>query len=138
MKRAVFIIIASLLCVSCGKLHGEFAFRQKDEKGYRHILPRLEFDAAETVDWIYRFDPLSGKRSIGVILMKKELGWVDIMTSQDYVDEIKQIVYGKISGLEPGDYKLVLTEIKTEKTVLIDEKEFYLYSDDEPLEDPGD
>lgn len=138
MKRASIILIISLLCVSCGKLHGEFAFRQKDDKGYKTILPRLEFNASETVDWLYRFEPLSGKRTIGIILMKKELGWVDIMTSQDYVDEIKQIVYGKISGLEPGDYKIVLTEIKIEKSVLVDQKEFYLYSDDEPLEEPED
>lgn len=138
MKRASIILLLSLLCASCGKLHGEFAFRQKDDKGYRTVLPRLEFNASDTVDWLYRFEPLSGKRTIGIILMKKELGWVDIMTSQDNVDEIKQIVYGKISGLEPGDYKLVLTEIKLEKSILIDQKEFYLYSDDEPLEEPED
>ncbi|HPS58470.1 MAG TPA: hypothetical protein PK514_10220 [Spirochaetota bacterium] len=138
MKKAAAVFIISLLCASCGKLHGEFAFRQKDDKGYKHLLPRLEFDASETVDWIYKFDVVTGKRTIGIILMKKELGWVDIMTSADYVDETRQLVYGKISGLEPGDYKLVLTEIKTEKSVLIDQKEFYLYSDEEPLEEPLD
>lgn len=131
-------MIIFLFCISCGKLHGEFAFRQKDDKGFKHILPRLEFNSSETVDWMYKFKPLTGKRNIGIILMKKELGWIDIITSQDYVDEIKQIIYGKISGLEPGEYKLVLTEIKTEKTVLIDQKEFYLYSDEESLEEPLD
>lgn len=138
MNRTALLLILALVCVSCGKLHGEFAFRQKDDKGYRHILPRLEFDATETVDWMFKFEPLSGKRSIGIIIMKKELGWVDIMTSRDYVDEVKHIVYGRISGLDPGNYKIVLTEIKTEENILIDQKEFYIYSDEDFPEEPSD
>lgn len=138
MKRAVYILILSLVCISCGKLHGEFAFRHKDDKGYKRLLPRLEFNASETIEWLYKFDAFTGKRKIGIILMKKELGWVDIMTSEDYVDEVKQIIYGRISELEPGDYRIVLTEIRTEKSLLIDQAEFYLYLDEEPLEEPED
>ena len=138
MKRAALLFLIGVFCVSCGRLHGEFAFRQGNDKGYKRILSRLEFDSGENVDWIYSFQNASGKRSIGVIFMKKELGWVDIMTSRDYIDETKQIVYGNIQGFEPGEYKLVLTEITLNGGRKIDEKEFYIYSDEEPPEGPSD
>ena len=138
MKKLCLLLLASLVLVSCGKLHGEFGFRYTGDQAYKRDLPRYEFDSAKEVDWVYKFDSVSGRASIGVIIMKKELGWIDILTTQDYVDEFKQIVYGNLKELEPGDYKLVLIEMSTVGSRTIDEREFYIYSDEEPLEEPSD
>ncbi len=136
MKRFFIILLAVALPLSCGKLKGEFSFRMPGDQGYKRNLARCEFNAASTVEWMYSFESVSKRVSIGVIILKKELGWIDILTSQDYVDEVKITVLGKLSGLEPGDYKLVLTEMTAAGSRTIDELEFYIYSDEEPLDEP--
>lgn len=138
MKKYVLLILVTFLWLSCGKLHGEFGFRYPGDQAYNRNLQQYEFDSAKEVEWVYKFESVSKRTSIGVITMKKELGWVDIFTTRDYVDEFKQIVYGKLSELEPGDYKLVLTEMSPEGSRIIDEREFYIYSDEEPLDEPFD
>jgi len=138
MKKFPPLILLILIPLACGKLHGEFGFKYSEDKGYKRNLQRYEFDAAKDVQWIYRFDAVQGRSSLGVIILKKELGWIDIITGQDYIDEYKQIVYGTISGLEPGYYRLVLVELVPDsKNRQIDEREFYIYSDEEPLEEPS-
>lgn len=134
----LILLIVTLALTSCSKLRGEFGFRYAEDKGYKRNMTRYEFDASKEVQWIYQFGSVGSRASIGVILLKKEIGWVDIVTSQDYVDEVKHIVYGTLKELEPGDYKLVLTEVTQSGNRQIDECEFYLYSDAEPLEEPFD
>jgi hypothetical protein len=132
----IFILLFSLpLILSCGKLKGEFAFQNPGEKGYKVNQSRFEFNSSESVNWIYKFDTAPGGRiKLGVIILKKELGWIDILTTTDYIDSMKCIVYGTLKDYEPGNYKIVLVELIPEGSKAIDEIEVYIYSDEEVLE----
>ena len=138
MKRCYLILIlifSLLLILSCGKLKGEFAFQNPGEKGYKVNQSRFEFNSSESVNWIYKFDSAPGSRvKLGVIILKKELGWIDILTTTDYIDSMKNIVYGTLKDYEPGDYKIVLVEPTPEGNKTIDEIEVYIYSDEEVLD----
>ncbi len=136
MKRfALYIIIFLTVFISCGKLKGQFAFKEPLDKSYKIGQERLEFDSSEEVKWLYKFNNFPGNRiRLGVIILKKELGWVDVLSMPDFIDEQKDVVYGAIKGLDPGDYKLVITEFEDNKTVIIDSCEFYIFSDEETLD----
>ena len=114
----------------CKKLKGEFAFKFPEDQGYKLLRDKLEFSSADEIDWIYKFNSISSKRSeIAVIIFKKEFGWIDILTLIDYIDSGKNIIYGKLKDFEPGDYKIVLIET-AKGNKIIDEIEIYLYSDE--------
>jgi hypothetical protein len=138
MKRFFFITISLfplLLILSCGKMKGEFAFQNPGEKGYKVNKSRLEFNSSESVNWIYKFDTTPGGRiKLGVIILKKEIGWIDILTTTDYIDPMKNIIYGTLKDYEPGDYKIVIVELTSEGNITIDEVEVYIYSDEEVLD----
>ena len=123
----VILILGSLL--SCGNLKGEFAFRNPGDKGFRVIHDQLEFDAHSGVKWLYRFKSVRSRVKLGVVILKKEIQWVDILTRGEYIDASRQIIYGDIRGFKPGDYKIVITEVTEEGSRLIDECTIYLYSD---------
>lgn len=134
MRKSLFLLVF-LLLISCGRLKGEFAFQNPEDKGYKINKSRYEFDSSKEVNWVYKFDSVPGSKiNLGVIILKKEIGWIDILTTSDYIDEIKNIVYGTLKGLEPGDYKIVIVELTTEGNKKIDEIEIYLYSDEEVLD----
>jgi len=132
--KAPLILILFLAVFSCGKPKGEFAFKLPEDKGYRKIVNTPEFDSAAEVDWIYSFGSFRGRRNLGVIILKRELLWVDILAYTDFVDAEKKIVYGNIRGLEPGDYRLMITEITENEQKTIDEVYFYIYSDREEMD----
>ena len=135
MKKYSCLLIFFLLLLSCGKLKGEFAFQNPGEKGYKVNQSRYEFNSSKEVNWIYQFDSVPGSRiKLGVIILKKELGWIDILTTTDYIDPLKSIVYGTLKEYEPGDYKIVLVEPTSEGNKTIDEIEVYIYSDEEVLD----
>jgi len=135
MKKSAFLIISLFLIISCGKLKGEFAFQTPEDKSYKINQSRFEFDSAKEINWIYQFDSIPGDRiKLGVIILKKEIGWIDILTTSDYIDPLKNIVYGTLKGFEPGDYKIVLVEATSEGSKAIDEIEVYIYSDEEVLD----
>lgn len=123
----VVLILGSVL--SCGNLKGEFAFRSPGDKGFRVMQNRLEFDVDSGFKWLYRFKSVRSRVKIGVVILKKEIQWVDILTRGDYIDGSRKIIYGDIKGFEPGDYKIVITEVTGEGNTLIDECSIYLYSD---------
>ncbi len=129
--NAVILLFFALGLLSCGRPEGEFAFKFPEDKGYRKVLNSPEFDSAVEVDWIYTFSSIRGRVNLGVILLKKELLWVDILAYTDYADSEKRIVYGKIKSLDPGDYRLMITEIKDDEQNIIDELYFYIYADRE-------
>lgn len=136
MKRLhTLIVITILFSASCGKLKGEFAFQTPLDKSYKIRQERLEFNSAEELKWIYKFKVIPSKKiKLGVIIMKKELGWVDILSMPDYIDPMKGMVYGTVSEFEPGDYRIVITEITEDETTIIDKCDFYLFSDEEELD----
>ena len=127
-------LILLLTVFSCGKPKGEFAFKLPEDKGYRKVIKNPEFDSAVEVDWIYTFDSFRWRMNLGVIILKRELLWVDILAYTDYADSEKRIVYGKLKGLEPGDYRLMITEITDSEQNTIDEVYFYIYSDREEMD----
>ena len=132
--KAVILLFFAVALLSCGKPEGEFAFKLQEDKGYRKVLNSPEFDSAVEVDWIYTFNRIRGRVNLGVIILKKELLWIDILAYTDYADSEKKMVYGTIKGLDPGDYRLMITEIKDNEQNIIDEVYFYLYSDREELD----
>jgi hypothetical protein len=137
MKRLVlfFLLIFLIPIFYCQKLKGEFAFKLPEDKGYKLLLNKFEFSSTEEVDWIYRFDSVSSDRTeIGVIIFKKEIGWIDILTLTDYIDSEKNIIYGKLKDFAPGDYKIVLVQTVSGENKIIDEVEIYLYSDEDVLD----
>ena len=135
-KLSLCVLLFFLIPVlSCQKLKGEFAFKLPEDKGYKLLLKNSEFSAAEEVDWVYKFDSISSKRiEIGVIILKKEIGWIDILTLTDYIGPNKNIIYGKLKDFTPGDYKIVLIQSVLGENQIIDEIEIYLYSDEDVLD----
>lgn len=137
MKNLIYplLLLLLLFTISCGKLKGEFAFQTPEDKGYKINQNRYEFDITKEINWIYKFDSMPGKRiKLGVVIMKKEIGWIDIVTTSDYIDPMKNIIYGTLKELEPGEYKIVIVEPTSEGNRTIDEVEIYLYSDEEVLD----
>ncbi len=121
----------SALLLSCSRPSGEFAFQLPEDYGYKKPADLLEFNSSDEVNWIYSFSSISGRLKLGVILLKKELVWVDILSYSDYADSEKSTLYGKIQGLDPGDYRLVITEIVEDEQKVLDEIEFYIFTDDD-------
>lgn len=123
-----FILLYIIIILTgCGRLEGEFAFKTFMEDSYKRIDKPLEFNKEETVDWAFVFNNAGDKYDIAVVLMKKELIWVDINTRIQEISPESNIVYGKIQGLEQGNYKIVIANNGT----VIGEREFQIYSDDE-------
>jgi hypothetical protein len=133
MKKIIstlfFVFFAVLL--SCGRPSGEFAFKLPEDKGYKKPAVLPEFNSSDEVNWIYSFSSIRGHLKAGVILLKKELVWVDVLSYSDYADSEKTILYGKIQGLDPGDYRLMITEILEDEQKVLDEIEFYIFTDDD-------
>ena len=133
MNRRLFLNSAFLLfiCMSfasfpgCGKLEGEFAFREIGNKAYRMVSGVPEFAESDRIEWVFRFKEIVEKHNIGIILLKKELVWVDIHTRIEIINEKKNLIYGTIEKLEKGNYKILITE----KETIIGEKEFVIYSE---------
>ena len=136
MKRLFLLLLLLLIpSFSCQKLSGEFAFKTHDDQGYKLIRNKLEFSAAEEIDWIYKFNSIVTQRiQIGVVIYKKELGWIDIITVTEYIDSTKNIIYGKLKELEPGDYRIVLIRTGLGNNKIIDEVEIYLYTEEDLLD----
>jgi len=131
----IILIFFLLLPLACGKLKGEFAFQTPLDKSYKIRQERLEFNTADEIKWIYKFKTAPAKKiKLGVIIMKRELGWVDIISMPDFIDEMKSMLYGTIKDFEPGDYRIIITEITEDETTIIDKCDFYLFSDEEELD----
>ena len=133
MKKIILLIILFHFSffVSCGKPEGDFAFKLPEDRGYKKILSTPEFDSNVSVNWIFTLSSIRGKTDYGIIILKKELIWVDILSYTDYTDSEKQSIYGTIKDLEPGDYRLMITEIDGDDQRAISEIEFYVYTDED-------
>lgn len=132
-RISVLFFIFSLL-FSCAKPHGEFAFKVEHDKGYRINPERLEFDSNKKMMWIYSFKNIRSRIKLGVVILKRELSWVDVLSRPDYVDSKKKIVYGTFNNYEPGDYRIIITQIDDDGSAKIDECTLYLYSDSDSFD----
>lgn len=120
----IFIIIISL---ACGSQKGEFAFKFSLDDAFRKIKGNVEFPYGQEVQWAYIYKEIPASKKVGVILLKKEIVWVEKSVKSDHVDRSKKVIFGTISNLEEGRYKIMLTDILKEKR--IDEVEFVIYND---------
>jgi hypothetical protein len=134
MLRNTFVfIIPALIFVSCTKTAGDFAFKGFFDDTYRKIAGTPEFPSDREIKWVFAFSAAQGAKAIGVVYLKKELVWVEIMTESEGIEPGHSIVYGTIKGLRPGKYQIVLTD-PAEDNREIARKDFVIYT---PGDDDG-
>jgi hypothetical protein len=128
-KLLILILTAPLLLLSCVRLEGEFALRRPLEDSYRRIHGDVEIQSNTKVDWVFKLNTVpSGNRRIGVFTTKKEIVWVEIQSRFDEVNREKSIIYGTISDLPEGEYRIILTDIMRDNR-MIRSFDFRVYSD---------
>lgn len=110
---------------ACGQLKGKFACKSQLDDHYRKMNNNHEIKSDEKIKWVYVFDKFSGKHKIGVIILKKEIVWVDVLSWQDVVTPTENIIYGTIEDFQDGEYKIILTE----NDEAFDEQRFIVYTD---------
>jgi hypothetical protein len=104
--------LLSIFLFSCGGLKGEFAIKKFGDDYFRKIANKnLQFRSSERINWVYKPKNVSGRTRVGVILLKKDISWIDISRRSDYVDMEKTAIYGEIYDLPPGRYRIILTEV---------------------------
>ena len=126
-KLLIFILLF-VSFFSCTVGNGQFAFKYDLDDAFRRIEGDIEFAADKRVDWIYRFNRNIISSKIGIIILKKEIVWVEVK-SRSIMLENDRIIYGTIEGLDEGTYKIMLTDVMNEAE--IDEVIFNVYNDDE-------
>jgi hypothetical protein len=127
-------VLLALVTASCG-LDGQFGFKKFGDDTYRRLDGTPEFEAGETVDWVFAFKQKLGRYNIGIVYQKKELVWVEVLSKVGRIDKDNRVVYGTIKDLPPGEYQIVLTDLQ-EDNKLIDKKDFIIYKKDD--EDDAD
>lgn len=126
MRRISYFFLFIVLLTGCSHPEGEFAFRSGIDNRFKRMDGIPEFPQQEKVDWCFAFKKDYGKRDIGVIVMKKEIVWVDVVKQRERIDSSKRVIFGTIEGYTKGRYKLILTD----NNEIIGEKEFIVYSEE--------
>ena len=121
------LILSVFFYFSCGSQKGAFAFKYPLDDAFRKIKGNIEFPHGQDVQWAYIYGGAPSSKKVGVILLKKEIVWVENDVRSDYVDRSKKVIFGSILNLKEGKYKIILTDIAQEKK--IDEFEFLIYND---------
>jgi hypothetical protein len=123
-SSSAFLACAAILFVTagCWGLNGTFAYKTLEMDSYRTMYDNMEFAADSPVDWVFKFSS-SGKKRIGVILVKHELVWAEVRKDTQEIEKEKPQVWGKIEGLSPGEYKIMITY----NNDLVAEKPFIIY-----------
>lgn len=129
LKTAIYCAVVIPFLIACGKLEGEFSIKKDGDEAYKKIIRGLELAPGEKINWIFRFRRVVGRNKIGVLVLKKEVVWVDIKKWIDYVNWEKEIVYGVIENLPPGKYRIDITDIE-ENNRAIANLVFMIYPDE--------
>lgn len=124
-KKILSIIFIVIVLSGCGKLKGTFAYKTIDMDMYRLWNYDMEFDRDDKIDWVFKINEIDKERYVGVVMLKKEVGWIDIDKYTATITPFAPNVYGEFQNLEPGNYKVTLVE----QGMLIDEVEFIVYDD---------
>lgn len=125
-------VMLLLLFVSCGRLEGEFALRRFSDDVFRKAGGSFECRVTEEVQWAYVLKKADRRRDIGVVIQKKEIGWVEVKTRTDYIGLEKRAVHGLINGYGPGEYQIVILDVSDDNSVL-GRLKFFVY-DERPAE----
>lgn len=129
-KHIPLILLLFILLFSCGDLKGDFAVKTLFEDTYRKASGTLEIELGKELQWVYQFGKIPVNTRIGIVLLKKEIFWVDVNTSSQTLGGARNIIYGTISQLPPGQYRIVLTDV-AKSNAIIDDLSFVIYSDDD-------
>ena len=103
-------VICFLFILSCGKISGEFAFKTEFDDIFRKPLRMPEIDTNQKTEWVYSFNSDFARRDIYVIIMKKEVTWIEIAAYKDFAGGGKMTVGGVIEGYEAGQYRILLID----------------------------
>lgn len=123
------VLLAAQFMVSCAVQRGEFAFRKNLEDSYHKPVSRPEFSTTDKVKWAYVLSKVKKERALGVVVLKKELVWVEINARMETLTPRNRVIYGEINDYEAGDYRIIITE----KNKKLDEIEFIIYQDKDDL-----
>jgi len=121
MKKKIFIaaiLFLVLFAEACVRLEGGFAIRRYNEETYRKRVTPFECAVAEEVQWAFLFDKVTRRHDIAVIIQKKEIGWVESRSWSDYISREKSAVHGTIKDFEPGEYQIMILQVKENNKVL--------------------
>jgi hypothetical protein len=124
------LIFITALSTACGS-KGNFAYKKFDMDSYRTMGESFEFPTDEPFDWAYQFPTPPGKKKMGIIILKKELVWVEIKKDTQNTEKGSPFVHGHIEGFEPGEYKIAVVNGNT----LVAEKYFTLFDPALPEKD---
>ncbi|OHD65557.1 MAG: hypothetical protein A2176_03135 [Spirochaetes bacterium RBG_13_51_14] len=126
LKYITMIFVLAALAISCVGMKGQFGFRRFGDDAYRRIDGVPEFAGDEQVSWVYAFKKKYGEHEIGVVYLKKELVWVEVLNTSSRIDNAVRVVYGTIKDLPPGEYRIDITDVSNDN-LLIDSKDFIVY-----------
>ena len=124
---AIHFFLVLIFMSGCGAMKGEFAFKNFEDEAYRKIDGSPEFEKSKKVNWVFVFKNVSGTRGVSVVLLKRELVWVDIDSRIENISETNNIIYGNIENLAEGRYKIMISD----ESAVISEKEFTVFADDD-------
>jgi hypothetical protein len=125
LSASLFLV---LFCISgCGRLQGDFAFRNAGDEAYRKIEGVPEFEKSRKVNWVFVFKKVSNTHGVSAVLLKKELVWVDIESRLETISKNNKTIYGDIENLDEGTYKIMISE----EGEVISEKEFIVFIDED-------
>jgi len=126
-SQALLLFMTVLLSSSCMQMTGNFAFKGFFDDTYKKIEGTPEFPSDEEVRWVFAFSKKQAEREIGVVYLKREAIWVEILTATSRIDLANSIVYGTLKGLEPGKYQIVLTDVRNDNREIA-RKDFVIYA----------
>jgi hypothetical protein len=130
MTCLTLLLAMTTLALSCGGVKGEFGFKRFGDDTYHRINGTPEFASDEVIDWVFKLGKKYGEREIGILCQKKELVWVDVTSRRQRITVTDEALYGTIKDLPPGEYKIVLTLVKRDNS-LIASKDFIIYEKEE-------
>ena len=130
IKSIAALAVIVLCATACSQSKGDFAFKGFQDDTFKRTAGAPEFPGNEEVRWIFLFKKKYNARDIGIVYLKKELVWVEVFTDTAKITLASNIVYGTIKSLQPGEYRIVLTDLINNNEEIA-RKEFSIYEKEE-------
>ena len=121
-------LILIILLFSCSQEEPVFAVKRYTDDSYRRVMTHLEVNSQEKVNWSAVFKKAKKRINLGIIVSKREISWIEVYSQSDYVDANKRAVHGIIFDLPPGDYKIMIFNLKNNRELI--SQEFLVFEDD--------
>jgi hypothetical protein len=126
-KKYICVLVILLIIGACSKLEGTFAYKTMYMDAYKKMKPGMEFASKSRIDWTFVTDSISKPYTVGVVLLKKEVIWIDVSRDKYFINRENPHIYGHFEQLPAGNYKIVIV---TEENELISENPFSIYYED--------